>query len=79
MATTDQQSWWNDRQHLAGFLAWLLDQHPNLTAGDIVYAVEKPWKYSPEHDTYLEASRPDQSDSTPRLNMRFTTDRKSVV
>jgi hypothetical protein len=39
------------RRDFAGFLAWLVDSR-GYQAHDLIYVVEKPWKYSTEYTLY---------------------------
>ncbi len=41
--------WYHDREELLAFMAWYVEQHPLTDVGDLLYMMEKPWKYEDEH------------------------------
>jgi hypothetical protein len=42
-----ESDWWTDYRNIIRLTRWMAD-HGGWDAGDIAYAVEKPWKYTDE-------------------------------
>jgi len=42
--------WYDDREHLRQLAEYLIDKDGDL---DIVYFLEKPWKWEPEWEEYI--------------------------
>lgn len=46
-------AWWDDPDECVTFARWLIVDGALTSAVDALAFFEKPWKWDPEHDTYL--------------------------
>ena len=61
MTHTPSQDWITDHDELCRFAAVLLYVHRS-SAQDILYFFEKPWKWEPEHQIWVDCGRPDSAE-----------------
>lgn len=54
-ASDDDRFWWEKHHELARLYEWLLAQDLAPTGADLVYLLDKPWKWEPEYERMLAA------------------------
>ena len=45
--------WWEDRSELLSFARKLVDSDDLQSVGDLLYFLEKPWKWDTEHEAQV--------------------------
>lgn len=51
-------AWWQDHDEITGFASALVEGGRLISASDVLYFFEKPWKWTAEHDAWVGFDRP---------------------
>ena len=55
----DTKDWWQDHDERLSFARTLAESHLLTTVADTLYYFEKPWKWTTEHERWVQAGRPE--------------------
>jgi hypothetical protein len=62
MTHTSSQDWTTDHTELCRLAAVLLYTRPDTTPLAVLEFFERPWKWEPEHQIWVDCGRPDNSE-----------------
>jgi hypothetical protein len=62
MAKTEETKWYNDYDTVVGFAKILESAGEIEDAKEAILYFEKPWKYDPEYEAWIELEKPGKKD-----------------